>query len=72
MKVVETIIMHRRDPNGSQGEYHKSHRIATAIDCGRCLFFLEYEKSLPDIIQSYKQAHSYKHGNIVLERWRVI
>ena len=33
MKVVETIILQRRDPNGSQKEYHKFDRIATAM-CG--------------------------------------
>ena len=31
MIVVEKIIMQRRDPNGSQKEYHKSDRIATAM-----------------------------------------
>lgn len=28
MKVVETIILQRRDPNGSQKEYRKSARTA--------------------------------------------
>ena len=31
MIVVEKIMMQRRDPNGSQKEYHKSDRIATAM-----------------------------------------
>ena len=31
MIVVEKIMMQRRDLNGSQKEYHKSDRIATAM-----------------------------------------
>ena len=31
MKVAETIIMQRRNPNGSQKECHRSHRIATTM-----------------------------------------
>ena len=41
MKVVETIILQRRDPNGSQKEYHKSDRIATAM-CDAAGFDAEY------------------------------